>query len=107
MKVLIAVMLGLGLIFVGSGSAQACSWNDCNFGVITDPKANRSVDYDFPKRQSHTTGWHNSKVCGLELCSGKTASESTTFNGMTQSGMKYIITNQGFDGKYFIKGTLP
>jgi hypothetical protein len=103
-----AVLLGLlsfviTLTFVPN--AHACTWNDCLWGVVSDKTANKGVYANFDVRQHHASDWHNSPVCGLEICNGHTASSLLKYQGMTKDGTKPTnIDPRTFDGHYFIKG---
>lgn len=105
MKTLIAILLvaGFALSFATS-NAYASGWdNDPYYATAKTGKANQSYTEDFDVRQHHVKGWHGSKVCGLELCNGKTATESTQFQGLTDGGAK-PSQKGAFDGKFYIKG---
>lgn len=98
------VVLLVAAVFAATFSnAYASGWDADPWYSEIDADVNVSATEDFDVRKHHAKGWHNSKVCGLELCSGKTATESVTFQGMTTDGAK-PPQKGAFDGKYYIKG---
>ena len=104
-KTLMAVMLAIAFtLSFATSNAYASGW-DKNpwYAIPISTKVNKSYTENFDIRQNHSKGWHGSKVCGIELCSGKTANESVTFQGLDAGGAKTPIKG-AFDGKFYIKG---
>jgi len=104
-KTLMALMLIIGFtLSFATSNAYASGW-DKNpwYALPVSNKVNKSYTETYDVRQVHQKGWHNSKVCGIELCSGKTATEASTFQGLNVGGTKTPIKG-AFDGKFYIKG---
>jgi hypothetical protein len=104
-KTLMAVMLAIGFtLSFATSNAYASGWDkDPWYATPISKKVNKSYTETYDVRQSHVKGWHGSKVCGIELCSDKTATESETFQGLKATGAKPSIKG-AFDGKFYIKG---
>ena len=101
-KTVLAVMLVIGFtLSFATSNAYATGWD--KDPLYATGKANQSYTENFDVRQHHAKGWHNSKVCGMELCSGKSATETSSYQGLTEGGAK-PAQKGAFDGKFYIKG---
>jgi hypothetical protein len=102
---LIAVILMIGFtLSFATSNAYASGWDkDPWYATPISKKINKSQTETYDVRQVHVKGWHGSKVCGIELCSDKTATESMSFHGLKISGAKTSIKG-AFDGKFYVKG---
>ena len=99
-KTLIAITLSL--ILVMSFNSVYASSNP--YRGTYPSNANISIHEDFDVRDTiNHYGWHMSKVCGMEMCNGKTATENSVYLGMTVNGEKPPIKTP-FNGHYYIKG---
>lgn len=100
-----AIVLGLSLIAVmfATGNAYASGWDKDPYYVNQNVQVNTSTTPDFDKRQTHVKGWHNSPVCGLELCSGITGTETMKYQGLSVNGARPSIDTP-HNGHYYIKG---